>query len=468
MRTKDYFKIMQKILHYIDDGVHVINKDGKTIVYNRAMAQLERMNQDDVLNKPFLDIFKSLDKESSTLLKVLENGIEITNEKQTYLNSDGKEITTINTTIPLIFDGEKIGALEVAKNITKIKELSDTILNLHKAISRPKEVMQSKIKKYTFDNIQGESDNFKSAISLARKACKNSASVLIYGETGTGKELFAQSIHYGSNRWDRPFIAQNCAAFPESLLEGILFGTSKGGFTGAIDRPGLFEEANGGTLLLDEINSMPMELQAKILRVLQEGYVRRVGGIKDIPVDVRIIATTNEHPLKILEESKLRKDLYYRLNVISINIPPLRERKEDIIPLAEHFIKKYNDKLNKEVWMLSENSKEILLSHIWQGNIRELENIIYGAMSIIDDEHVLTHSHLSIYNLNKNVNDKKYVESIETLEDINLDEFLANIEVKLIKKSLLENNNNITKAADNLGIKRQTLQHKMKKYDIKQ
>ncbi|SHJ87176.1 sigma-54 interaction domain-containing protein [Tepidibacter formicigenes] len=463
MKTKDYLKLMQKILHHIDDGIHVIDKDGNTIIYNKAMANLEGMNEKDVLDKKLLDIFDSLDKESSTLLKALESGEIIENKKQTYLNKYGKEITTINTTIPILNNKEVLGAIEISKNITKIKELSDTILNLHRQKSAPKQTMENKLKKYTFDNIIGESNKLKKAISLARKASKTPASVLIYGETGTGKELFSQSIHYGSDRKDKPFIAQNCAALPESLLEGILFGTSKGGFTGAVDRAGLFEQANGGTLLLDEINSMPITLQAKLLRVLQEGYVRRIGGVKDIPVDVRIIATTNEEPLKLLEENKFRKDLYYRLNVISINIPSLKDRKEDILILAKHFIEKYNKKLNKNVWMLSEKSKEILLNHNWLGNIRELENVIYSAMSMIDDEHVLSYDNLPIYD-SDTVND---IQNIEISEKSDLDKTLKSIEIKFIKKALYDNNGNITRAAKQLGIKRQTLQHKIKKYTIK-
>ena len=170
----------------------------------------------------------------------------------------------------------------------------------------------------------GENPLFTAAVEKARKAASNNASVFIYGETGTGKELFAQSIHYASSRKDKPFIGQNCAALPQALLEGILFGTSKGGFTGAVDRAGLFEQAKGGTLLLDEISAMPYELQSKLLRVLQEDYIRRVGGTQDIPVDTRIIATVNEDPLKLIGEGKLRKDLYYRLNVVNLSIPPLR------------------------------------------------------------------------------------------------------------------------------------------------
>ncbi|KXZ39444.1 arginine utilization regulatory protein [Alkalithermobacter thermoalcaliphilus JW-YL-7 = DSM 7308] len=463
MTSKDYIALMQKILHYIEDGVHVIDKDGNTIIYNRAMEELEGMKKEDVLNRPLLDVFKSLDNETSTLLKVLKSGTPIKNKKQVYLNINGKEITTINTTVPLSLNGEKFGALEIAKDITKIKKLSDIILDLQNEISNGQTTKQLKIKKYTFDNILGESKAFKDALSIAKKAAKNSAPVLIYGETGTGKELFAQSIHYASNRANNPFIAQNCAAIPETLLEGILFGTSKGAFTGAIDRAGIFEQANGGTILLDEINSMPIQLQAKLLRVLQEGYIRRIGGSKDIPIDVRVIATTNENPIEAVEKDKIRKDLYYRLNVISINIPALRDRKEDIIPLSSHFIKKYNNILKKDIWIISEKSKEILLEHSWPGNVRELENTIYAAVSMTDDDHVLNHQSLNILNLNKRINKEKIDIDINN----NLDETMKTIEVKFIKKALFENNNNITKAANDLGIKRQTLQHKMKKYGIR-
>ena len=194
-------------------------------------------------------------------------------------------------------------------------------------------------------------------------AAKNNASVFIYGETGTGKELFAQSIHYGGSRAGKPFLAQNCAALPESLLEGILFGTAKGGFTGAVDRAGLFEQANGGTLLLDEISAMPYELQSKLLRVLQEDYIRRVGGTKDIPIDVRIIATVNEPAEKLIEEGKLRKDLYYRLNVVGLIIPDLSSRKDDIPVLVERFLEKHDKVFGKELWMVSDRAMKKLMEY---------------------------------------------------------------------------------------------------------
>lgn len=321
-----------------------------------------------------------------------------------------------------------------------------------------------KIKKYTFENIYGKDLEFSASLSIARKAAKTTASVFIYGETGTGKELIAQSIHYEGPRKAMPFLAQNCAALPESLLEGILFGTSKGGFTGAIDRPGLFEQANGGTLLLDEINSMPYELQAKLLRVLQEGYIRRVGGMKDIPIDVRIIATTNEQPSLLVDKGILRKDLYYRLNIIPINVPPLRARKVDIVPLSERFIKKYNEIYEKEVWLISDKAKEKLINYSWPGNVRELENTIMAALSMIDDEHVINENNILLPET-----DNSFVGATAKQIDIskkNLNQILEEIEMSLIMDSLKRNSLNISKAANELGIKRQTLQHKIKKYKI--
>ena len=320
-----------------------------------------------------------------------------------------------------------------------------------------------KIKTYNFSNIIGNNTEFRKVIDIAKRAAKGSASVFIYGETGTGKELIAQSIHFGGERRNNPFLAQNCAALPETLLEGILFGTAKGGFTGAVDRPGLFEQANGGTLLLDEINSMPYELQGKLLRVLQESYIRRVGGNKDIPINVRIIATVNEKAETLIKSGRLREDLYYRLNVIPINVMPLRERRDDILLLADKFIDKYNQSYNKNVWMLSDKAKEKLLSYNYPGNIRELENIIMAAMSIMDDENVITDRQLLINCIGaNNSNDNIDVD----FSEIGLEDYLSNVEKRIIKKYFKDNGGNITRTADKLKIKRQTLQHKIKKYGI--
>ncbi|KUO73621.1 MAG: AAA family ATPase [Clostridia bacterium BRH_c25] len=461
-----YKSIIDTIIKNIDIGINVVDGTGKTIIYNEAMADLEGLDINEVMGKSILDIFPSLTPETSTMLTVLKTGKPIYNRYQTYLNNKGKQINTINSTIPVMISPGKHGALEMAKDITKEKELSDKLVYLQQELAS-KDIEDKNLKGYTFRNLIGEDEKFHNSIEIARKAAMSSSTVLIYGETGTGKELFAQSIHNESSRKHKPLIAQNCAALPESLLEGILFGTVKGSFTGAINRPGLFEQANGGTLLLDEINSMGHQLQAKLLRVLQEGYVRRVGGLSDIPIDVRILATTNENHSAILKKGILRKDLYYRLNVISVNIPSLRERKSDIPLLIDHFIKKYNSILQKDIWYVSNEVKEAFLHYEWPGNVRELENIIESAINMISKGHIIKPEHISpdMYQLLFKSNRNKY--SLYLNENQPLDRILEEVEKSLILEALQECENNISRSSEKLGIKRQTLQHKLKRYGIK-
>ncbi len=460
-----YKSIIETIIQNIDVGIHLVDEDSTTLFYNQAMADMEGLLIDDVLGKRILEIFPSLTTQTSTLYRVLNTRKPIYNTKQTYLNIHGKQIQTINSTIPIKLTASKYGALEIAKDITKEHDLSKKVEYLQHELAF-KDVENDKLKGYTFKSLTGEAENFVDSIIIAKKAANSTSTVLIYGETGTGKELFAQSIHNESNRSDKPFIAQNCAALPETLLEGILFGTVKGSFTGAINRPGLFEQANEGTLLLDEINSMSLPLQAKLLRVLQEGYVRRVGGLNDIPIDVRIIATTNENPLEIVNKGLLRKDLYYRLNVIALNIPPLRERKKDIPALVENFIKKYNVILKKDVWYLSNDVKEAFLNYDWQGNVRELENLIESAMNMINKEHIIKPEHFS-NEINKRMfSSMQNTYSISMEDGKSLDEIIEQLEMSLISGAMTEFGGNITKSAEKLGIKRQTLQHKLKKYGM--
>ena len=229
-----------------------------------------------------------------------------------------------------------------------------------------------------------------------------------------------------------------------------------------MDRAGLFEQANGGTLLLDEISAMPYDLQSKLLRVLQENYIRRVGGTKDIPVDVRIIATVNEPPEDLMAHGKLRKDLYYRLNVVNISIPPLRERSGDVIVLAERFLEKHNKRFGKEIWMISDGAARRLRNYDYPGNVRELENIIEQAVSMADREHVLTEKLLSMPGSAKK--GRPAAQKYDT--QIPLDEYLDGIERQIIKEAMINADGNITRAADTLQIRRQTLQHKLKKYHI--
>ncbi|MTI66938.1 MAG: PAS domain S-box protein [Firmicutes bacterium] len=449
-----------EILDHIDEGIHIIDSQGKIVYYNKLAQSLDEIEGEKAVGRHILEIYPSLSYKSSTLLKAVNLGKAIFNKEQTFTNYKGDKITTINTSIPIKSNGKIKGALEISKDITKVKELSERIVDLQKELYKSDSEKPKKNKssaKFTFVDIIGQSKEMLDLKSLALKASQSPSPVLIYGETGTGKELFVQSIHNSSKRKNKPFIAQNCAALPANLLEGILFGTVKGGFTGAEDRLGLFELANGGTLFLDEINSMPLELQAKLLRVLQDGSIRRIGSTKTRDVDVKIITALNISPEEALKEKLIRRDLYFRLNVINLRLPPLRERKDDIPLLVDYFLDKFNKKFKINVKKVSKEVMNVFLNYQWPGNVRELEHILEGIVSILDiDEIKLKHlpKHLS--------NTTKYNLDIKPLN-----ESITELEKDIIKRALSLSNFNITHAAELIKIPRQTLQYKIKKYNLK-
>ena len=459
-------KAMQKILRYMDEGVHIIDPEGRTVLYNPAMEKIEGLSADEVLEKPLLELFPELKLNGSTLLQALAEQTGIEQRKQSYLNLKNERIITQNTTFP-VFDGEQLlGAVEIARNYTGVGELNEKIVDLQQELINPPKPRKKKPKTYTFDMLVGEHPCFKAAIDIAHRAAETDASVLIYGETGTGKELFAQSIHNASARSRNAIIAVNCGAMPEALLESILFGTTKGCYTGALDRPGLFEQAHQGTLFLDEINSMSPALQVKLLRALQENRIRRLGGLEDLEVNTRVIAASNQ-PLKpMLENGSFRRDLYYRLNVINIRIPTLTERREDIPLLTNYFFKVFNEKMSKDVWLLSDEVEELFMNYSWSGNIRELQNVIESSMVMVKDEHVLERKHLPGHFDMHSAADKDCPAlsgSLQRALAAGLPVFIDELEAEIITKVLDENEGNISKTASLLGISRQNLQYKLKR-----
>jgi arginine utilization regulatory protein len=450
--------ILKCLLENLDVGVQVLDIEGKTIYYNEAMSKVEGFNISEVLGKKVTEYLEGVGEDTSTLMNALKTGEKYVDIIQHYSSFHRKEIVTINNTIPVINDNKVLAAIEISKDLTQLKELNEKIIKLQA-------INDNNSKYYTFKDIIGESSHLKAAINKAKRASFSHSSVLINGETGCGKELFAQSIHYDGIRKDKPFIAINCAAIPSSLLEGLLFGTVKGSFTGAENKKGIFEEADGGTLLLDEINSLEPSLQSKLLRVLQEGYIMPIGSNVAIDVDVRVIATLNEEPEKLIKEGKLRKDFYYRLSVIRIDIPPLRERKEDINLLIKDFIKKYNKLLHKNILDIDEEVRSMFMDYSWPGNIRELRNIIESAMNMVDNAAYLTKEYLDSRILK--MKGSSTVDNFEfNLMDKGLDDYLSDLEVSIIEDALNKFNNNITKAALYLKISRQSLQHKLKKYKL--
>ncbi|MEH7151595.1 sigma 54-interacting transcriptional regulator, partial [Bacillus thuringiensis] len=391
------------------------------------------------------------------LIEALKLGKTNKNIKQTYFNNKGQEITTINDTFPIIENGKIKGAIEISKEISNLKQ------TIRMGPSRKQST------KFTFDHIIGDSEAIQSIITEGKRVIRTSSSILLVGETGTGKELFAQSIHNESQRSTKPFISQNCAAIPDTLMESLLFGTNRGAFTGAIDKAGLFEEANGGTLLLDEINSLSPALQAKLLRAIQEKTIRRIGGTHEKEIDVRIIATINEDPFEAIAHNRLREDLYYRLSVVTLCLPPLRERKEDILALVQHFIEKYNTQFGLNVTDVDVNVREFFYAYDWPGNVRELEHIIEGSMNLIEDETIITAFHMPTRfreRIKTEFNMQHALTNHNTDAPKTLKHTIEKMEKNYINQILKENHGNISQAAKFLGLSRQNLQYRIKKLHL--
>lgn len=466
----DYKFLLESILKNLDEGILVVDQHANVTFYNEPATNIAGISKDKAIGKNILEIFPDLTPESSTFYRVLRNQQPIIDYVQTYTNFQGVKVSTLTSTIPLVKQGEIVGAVEIYRDLTQVKELAEKVLTLQSVLFKKKaneKTYKGNGATYTFADIIGETPQITELKERARKIADSSSPVLVYGETGTGKELLVQAIHNaGTIRKNKPFIAQNCAALPNTLLDSILFGTTAGSFTGARDKPGLFELADGGTLFLDEINSMDMELQGKLLRVLQDGMIRRVGGAHTIQVDVRIIASTNEPPVQLVDRKILRQDLYYRLNVIPFNIPALRERKEDIAILTEFFINLYAGKVNKKVTGISPEALALLQAYSWPGNIRELRYTIESMLNFIDGNMIevqdLPHHlrHLSTSH--------QFPESgtSAALSHASLNEKLRAYERNLIQQAIKEANGNGAEAARMLNIPRQTLHNKLKKYHI--
>ena len=452
-----------KVLEVASEGIHVVNEQGVTVVYNKAASEFDGLLPEEVLGKHVLDVFPSLTHDSSTLLRVLRSGVPEIAKQQTFTNYKGKKITTINSTYPITDGGEIIGACEISTDITRIKEMAERIADLSQEL-RSKEhgegaggpKARSKIsrKLFTVNDIVGQSAVMREVRRQVVQVARTQSNVLVWGETGTGKELVVQSIHSASERAESAFVAQNCAALPEGLLEGLVFGTSKGGFTGAQDRPGLLELASGGTLYLDEIDSMPLGLQAKLLRVIQEKRVRRLGDVKERPVDVRIVGSTSVPPRQAVEQGLMRSDLYFRLSVVEIGLPPLRKRQEDIPLLCSHFLRKHGK--GKHI-NISPEVMSAFLTYDWPGNVRELEHAVEGSLAFLRGNTIeLQHIPPTV----------RGITATTTLARGSIRNQLKSHEKAAIEEALKQGGS-VSHAARILGIPRQTLQYRMKIHGIK-
>lgn len=451
---EEYKSLLEAIFLSTQDAISVVNNQGEHIMVNPAYTKITGINTDEILGK---GAQYDVSEGESVHLKVLEtkSAIEGATLK---LKPTGKIV--IAQASPIIVNNKLIGSVAGLKDVTEINKLNDKLQDAKKKIRQLSA-------KYIFDDIVGESKVFLEAKLQAQKAAKLPVTVLLRGESGTGKELFAHAIHAQSDRKNKQFIRINCAALPESLIESELFGYVEGAFTGAKKggKKGMFEEANKGTIFLDEISEINLNTQVKLLRVLQEKEINRVGSPISIPVDVRIIAATNMNLEQAVRNGKFREDLYYRLNIFPINIPPLKQRKDDIPLLANEFIKKFNYEYGRNIRGIEEQAIHKLMEYTWPGNVRELEN--YIGRCIINtsfSEQIIKKSNLPQQDMRSN---GEYIfKEIPNEEIKRLDEYIEKVEVEYLRNVLNSVNNNKTEAAKKLGISIRSLYYKLDKYGI--
>ena len=446
---------MEKIFDPIPVPIILVDKDTRVKMINKIFADFLGYSQKDILGKKvrevdkysrFPDVFKSKKAEIAWKHR-FENGHTAIVHRIPVLDEDGNVIYGFG--------------LILFQDVNEFKDIIEKNKLLETELSHVKKQLQEiHGAKYSWDNIIGSSEKMLQANYMARKASQTTSNVLLLGESGTGKELFAHAIHNGSKRNFHKFVKVNCAAIPAELLESELFGYEEGAFTGAKrgGKIGKFELANGGSIFLDEIGDLPLKMQAKLLRVLQEREIERIGSNKTIPIDVRVIAATNQDLTKLVDEGKFREDLYYRLYVMTIEIPPLRERENDIEDLIRLFINKISGQIGKYVSKISDKAIELIKNHDWPGNVRELENVLERAINLTDGDTILP-VHLPAYiSQNKNKAVKQPLTSLKSI--------IEETEKEAIINCLKTTKGNKLKTAKRLNISRSSLYEKIERYGI--
>lgn len=437
------------IIEYALEGIVAVNQEGLINVFNKTARKIMKVEDKPVEGRPIESVIPE-----TGLVETLKTG-----EKKLGVLQKIEDTTISTNLVPIKVNNRVTGAVATFQDVTKIQELEEEI--------RKKLHHKGLFAKYHFTDIIGKSKALREALEIADKFSKVDSNILLIGETGTGKELMAQSIHNASNRSKGPFVAINCAALPPSLLESELFGYAEGAFTGAArgGKQGLFELAHKGTIFLDEVADISLELQGRLLRVLQEKEIMRIGDNKIIPVDVRVISATNKSLKSLVDEGKFRLDLLYRLDVLKISIPPLRDRGADIILLAEEFLKKYNKKLHKQIRSISPDAQDLLLQHKWPGNIRELRNVCERLSVLATGDEITVEDVRRVLDYNPGATSEQSPPSApETARPAA--KSLSSLEREAILSALEKTGNNKAKAAELLGISRTTLWRKIKDFNL--
>ncbi|MEH7459159.1 sigma-54-dependent Fis family transcriptional regulator [Bacillus sp. JJ1127] len=451
---KEIQTLLEAIIHSSEEAISVVDEKGRGLVINPAYTKLTGLSEDDIIGKPATtDIVEG----ESMHMKVLRTRRAV---RGIHMKIGQKKRDVIVNVAPVIVDGILKGSVGVIRDVSEIRKLTHEL-------NRARQIIRTLEAKYSFDDIVGTSDETMAAIEQAKLGANTPATVLLRGESGTGKELFAHAIHNGSNRKYNKFVRVNCAAISENLLESELFGYEEGAFSGARrgGKRGFFEEANNGSIFLDEIGELSASTQAKLLRVLQEKEIVKVGGTKAIPINVRVIAATHVNLEKAILKGEFREDLYYRLNKIPIQIPSLRQRKEDIAVISERLIQKINQDYGRNVEGLTKSAIEYLQSYDWPGNVRELENILGRAIIFMNYNEVYIDVHHLPPLHKEDQMDLKVSSLLPELEEKSLDHLVTEFEGNIIHEYLEKFEGNKTKTAKALGISVRNLYYKLEKFD---
>lgn len=452
-----YLFYLQAVLSTEDDAITIVDKNMNVIFWNEAAEETYNIKKEEILGKKITEFFFHDDL---MVLKVLQTKKRVKNK---YHRPRHDKHVVINTSP--IFDENKevIGAVSVERDITQLVKLNENLITASRELQELRQRVHTDQGVLPFSKLIGKSKALRETIAIASKSAKTDATTLILGESGTGKEICARAIHEASARRKGPFIPVNCGAIPHALFESELFGYEGGTFTGAQKKgkPGKIEMADGGTLFLDEVGELPLEMQVKLLRVLQEQVIYRIGDSTGRKIDVRFIAATNQNLVKQMEEKKFRSDLYYRLNVIQITMPPLRERVEDIPLLSQYFLKQFASRYQVPVPEIQPDAISVLLQHPWPGNVRELRNLMERVVILSEKPVIHKEDLLSFFQNQASVSISDPVENSHSLASEK-----ENMEKQLIEQTLKETAGNKSRAARKLGISRVTLYKKLKKYQI--
>jgi PAS domain S-box-containing protein len=461
---------LEYVLDSALDGIFIVAQDGRLVLFNKACKELFGISPEQVVGKACL----VLPELKASLLSLATNGRSVPfgelagHRERILLPCQNGKTVAVETTYTPIYDredGEIAYVMGVIKDITTQKNLEDEKTQLLEQLDSMRTHLEMK---YNFSNIMGRSTSILKALKLTAEVAKQNTTVLLLGESGTGKELMARAIHFNSRRASRPFVTINCSAFPDTLIESELFGYEKGAFTGADKfKPGKVKLASGGTLFLDEVTELSLAAQAKILRLLQEREYEVLGGVETVKADIRIIAATNRDPLEMVKEGKFREDLYYRLYVFPITLPPLRERTEDLPVLIDALIEKMHHEMGKNIKGLTKDAMKVLAEYPWPGNIRELQNVIERLMILAKKDWIGV-SDLPSY-LIENQDEGMAVDldlSGEIPNVFSLEKHIQNFESKLILNALQKAGFNKAKAARTLGLTRSTFRYKLSKLPI--